>query len=148
MNYYGNFPTHCPQWTKMSISEKTRTAKLAEHCLQCFAPGIFIKGKTDASNHHQKHCDVTHSTKHKLSYLKKDCLKHSWVCQDHVEENKPLLDALCEELATLMNELKEPLNNKGTRAKVNITRNTTDSQNQTPRSWNHLYLGTDRKHPN
>ena len=132
----------------MSITEKTRTAKLAEHCLRCFAPGIFIKGNSDANNHHQKNCDVTHTTKHKFSCLKKTCLKHSWICRDHIEENVPLLDAHWEELAASMNELREPLNNKGIKAKANITRNTTDSQSRTPHSWNHLCLGTDRKHPN
>ena len=60
-----------------------------------------------------------------------------------VGQSVPLLDAHCEELAASMNELREPLNNKGIKAKANITRNTTDSQNHIPRSWKNLCLGRD-----
>ena len=42
-NHHGNSPTHCPQWTKMNKIMKTRTAKQAEYCTQCFAPGYSSK---------------------------------------------------------------------------------------------------------
>ena len=93
MNHYGNFPTHCPQWAKMNLSEKKRTSKLAKYCLRCFAPKVVIKNTIDCNKHHQTECYVSGTNKHKFSCLSKTCLKHSWICQDHVNENKPLLAA-------------------------------------------------------
>ena len=118
----------------MSITEKIRTAKLAEHCPRCFAPGVFLKSKSNANTHLQKHCNVTQTTKHKFSCLTKTCLKHSWICQDHVQENEPLLVAHYEELATLMEEPEEPPKNKGIRPRANT-------------KPNHLGPDVDRKHP-
>ena len=74
--------------------------------------GVFIKG--NASTHLQEHCKVTQTTKHKFSCLSETCLKHSLVCQDHVEENESLLAAHYEELATLKEELKKNPKNRGT----------------------------------
>ena len=31
-NHYDNSPTHCPQWIKMDMTRKARTAKRAEYC--------------------------------------------------------------------------------------------------------------------
>ena len=115
-NHYGNSPTHCPQWKKITITMKIRTAKWAEYCTQCFAPGVIIK--RNANTHFREHCKVTQTTKHKFSCLTKTCLKHSWICQDHVEENKPLLAEHHEELATLMGEPEENPNKKGTRSRA------------------------------
>ena len=46
------------------------------------------------------------------------------------EENKPLLDAHYKELDTLMTKLRDPLNNKVTKAKFNITRKEPDPTQQ------------------
>ena len=174
MNHYGNFPTHCPQWTKMNLTEKKRTTKLAEYCLRCFAPKVFIKSQLDGNRHHQTRCYVSGKNKHKFSCLNTTCLKHSWICQDHVDENKPLLAAHYKELDTLITKPKDPLIDMVTKAKannqpydittvpskVNITQNepnTTASLSQTSPSsscasrfdsWTHLCLGTGRRYPN
>ena len=42
---------------------------------------------------------MSKTSKNKYSCLNKDCLKHSWVCRDHAEENKPLFDTHCKEMA-------------------------------------------------
>ena len=93
VNHYGNFPTHCPQWAKMNLAEKKRTSKLAEYCLRCFAPKVIIKSTLDYNRHHQTDCNVSSTNKHKFSCLNKSCLQHSWICSDHSDENRPLLDA-------------------------------------------------------
>ena len=31
-SHYSNFPTHCPQWTKMDVADRTRIAKLTHYC--------------------------------------------------------------------------------------------------------------------
>ena len=74
VNHYGNFPTHCPQWAKMNLSEKKRTSKLAEYCLRCFAPKVVIKNTIDCNKHHQTDCYVSGTNKHKFSCLNKACL--------------------------------------------------------------------------
>ena len=33
VNHYGNFPTHCPQWTKMDLYMKINTSERAKYCL-------------------------------------------------------------------------------------------------------------------
>ena len=96
VNHYGNFPNHCPQWAKMNLAERTRTSKLAQYCLRCFAPRLVIK-RTNCNKHHQIKCYVSSTKKHKFTCLNKTCLKHSWFCQDHVDENAPLLAAHYEE---------------------------------------------------
>ena len=88
----------------MNKLKKIMTARRAEYCTKCFAPEVFIKSNT--TTHLHKHCEVTQTKKHKFSCLSKTCLKHSWICQDHVEENGPLLAAHHEELATLMRPKK------------------------------------------
>ena len=57
-NHYGNFPTHCPQWTKMNIAERKKTSKLAKYCLQCFAPRLIIK-KNNRRKHNKTNCSVS-----------------------------------------------------------------------------------------
>ena len=99
-NHFGNLPTHCPQWTNMNSVEKKKTAKAAEYCLQCLVPNVRIKNKTDSNKHNQKRCSVTINMKHKYTCLNTSCLKHSWACIAHAEENRPLTDAHRKELST------------------------------------------------
>ena len=97
MDHYGNFPTHCPQWAQMDINEKKNTALEAEYCLRCFAPKIYVKTGIDVIKHHEDECYVKGTNKHKFTCLNKSCVKHSWICQDHVDENTLLLAAHYEE---------------------------------------------------
>ena len=108
MNHYGNFPTHCPQWAKMDLAEKKRTSKLAEYCLKCFAPNVFIKNTLDCNRHHKTKCYVSGTNKHKFSCLNTSCLKHSWICQNHVDENRPLLAAHYKEFDTMGQQIPTP----------------------------------------
>ena len=96
VNHYGNSPTHCPQWTKMDLAERARIAKLAQYCPRCFAPRLIIK-RNNCNKHLQNRCYVSSTKKHKFTCLNKTCLKHSWICQDHIDKNKPLIDAHIEE---------------------------------------------------
>ena len=93
VDHYGNFPTHCPQWAQMDINEKKKTALEAEYCLRCFAPRIFVKTGIDVVKHHEDECYVKSTNKHKFTCLNKACLQHSWICCEHTEENRPLLEA-------------------------------------------------------
>ena len=77
----------------MNLAEKERTSKLAEYCLRCFAPKVFPRNTPDCNEDCQHECYVSSTNKHKYSCLTKTCLKHSWICEDHIDENKPLRDA-------------------------------------------------------
>ena len=107
VNHYGNFPTHCPQWTKMNIAEIKKTSKLVKYCLRCFAPRLIIK-KNMRSKHNKTKCYVSSSRKHKFTCLNKACLTHSWVCEDHIDENIPLIDAHHDELQMLTSTKSYP----------------------------------------
>ena len=107
-NHFGNLPTHCPQWIRMGITRRAETAKQADYCTQCFDPDVFM---TDV-NHTQHQCKVTKTTKNKFSCLSITCLEHSWTCEDHREENTPLLAAHLEELTTLYPSLMTPVQRK------------------------------------
>ena len=100
MNHFGNLPTHCPHWTNMNSAEKKKTAKAAEYCLQCLSPNVRIKNKADSNKHNQRRCSVTMNKKHKYTCLNTSCLKHSWACIAHAEENRPLTEAHYKELST------------------------------------------------
>ena len=99
-DHYGNFPTHCPQWTKMDVAEKARISKLAQYCPRCFAPKLIIK-RNNCNKHLKIRCHVSSKKKHKFTCLNKACLTHSWICKDHIKENIPLLNAHHEELQML-----------------------------------------------
>ena len=77
----------------MDPVEKKRTSYLAEYCLRCFAPKVFIKSKLDCNRHHKTECYVSVTYKHKFSCLNISCLEHSWTFQNHFNENRPLLAA-------------------------------------------------------
>ena len=95
--HYGNFPTHCPQWTKMDVAERARIAKLTQYCPHCFAPSLIIK-RNNCNRHLQNRCYVLSKNKYKFTCLNKACLKHSWICQDHRNENWLLISAHIQEL--------------------------------------------------
>ena len=62
--------------------------------------------------HSQRYCKVTQATKNKFSCLSNTCLEHSWTCEDHREENTPLLAAHLKELSTLYPSLMKPVQRK------------------------------------
>ena len=93
VNHYGNFPIHCPQWAQMDIKEKRKFALEAGYCLRCFSPRIFVMTRTDLIQHRKDECYVKSTNKHKFTCLNKTCLQHSWICRDHTDENRPLLEA-------------------------------------------------------
>ena len=84
----------------MNSAEKKKTAKAAEYCLQCLSPNVRIKNKADSNKHNQRRCSVTMNKKHKYTCLNTSCLKHSWACIAHAEENRPLTEAHYKELST------------------------------------------------
>ena len=87
------------QWAKMNLAEKERTSKLAEYCLRCLSPKVTIKNKNDCNKHHQTRCSVSSKKKHKFTCLNTSCLKH-WICQEHTDENTPLIEAHYNEFDT------------------------------------------------
>ena len=99
MGTMGTTPTHCPRWAEMDQTERTRIARKAGFCHRCFHPNFTSKAGPDLRKHNQTECYISKSNKHKYSCLNKECLKHSWICKDHVEENKPLFNTHCKELA-------------------------------------------------
>ena len=84
----------------MNLDEKKRTSKLAEYCLQCFSPMVTVKNKMDCNKHNQNRCSVSSKKKHKYTCLNTSCLKHSWICQKHADENIPLIEAHYNEFNT------------------------------------------------
>ena len=98
-DHYGNFPTHCPQWARMDINEKKKTALAAEYCLRCFASRIFVKTGMDAVKHHEDECYVKVKNKDKFTCLNQTSLQHSLICSEHTDENSPLLEAIRKESA-------------------------------------------------
>ena len=75
------------------IERRRRTSYLAEYCLRCFAPDVFLKNKLDCTKHYKNECYVTTHYKHKFYCLNRKCLEHSWTCSAHSLENRLLLAA-------------------------------------------------------
>ena len=84
----------------MDPAERARIAKLAQYCPQCFAPSLIIK-RNNCSKHLKNGCYVSSKRQHKFTCLNKACLKHAWICQDHNDENWPLISAHIQELQKL-----------------------------------------------
>ena len=73
----------------MDIDKKKKIAMAAEHCLRCFAPNIFVKTRVDTAKHQETECYVNGTDRHKFTCLNRTCLLHSWICKDHIKENRP-----------------------------------------------------------
>ena len=99
VGHYGNYPSHCPWWAEMDQNEGHRITQKAGFCHRCLNPTFTFKAGPELQKHHLTDCYVSKTNKHKYSCLNRDCLKHSWVCLDHTEENKPLFDTHCKEMA-------------------------------------------------
>ena len=92
----------------MDLSTKINTSRRAKYCLQCFFPKVFLVNVKDRTKHHETECYVSSTNKHKFSCLNKPCLQHSWTCQNHVDENRPLLDAHYMEFRTRDQQMSIP----------------------------------------
>ena len=95
--HYGNYPTHCPVWAKMSMAEKLEVTHKARYCIQCMRHDYVRNSEEDHQEHLDNKCGVK-LRKNKFTCLHDGCLTHSWVCEPHREENKPLF-------ATHINEM-------------------------------------------
>ena len=42
-DHYGNFPTHCPRWSEVTIEERLDIIREAEFCNQCLDPKVVFK---------------------------------------------------------------------------------------------------------
>ena len=91
VGHYGNYPTHCPKWANMTMIERNKSAQTAEFCQRCLNPNSTYKKGVEITKH-LIDCYVSKTNKHKYSCINKECLRHSWVCLDHIDENKPLFD--------------------------------------------------------
>ena len=98
--HYGNYPTHCPRWSEMEMSDKEKIARVVGYCAQCRGSKVVIKSNGQLSKHIATECIVKHNRKHRYTCLNKDCLLHSWICKNHKEENQPLYDAYMSEVTT------------------------------------------------
>ena len=93
-DHHGNFPTGCPRWAGMKNEERLAIAKDAKFCLRCMDPKVFF----DPTNRGKHQCTITQATKNRYSCSNTRCCFHCWVCTNHKEENKEMLQKFSSEL--------------------------------------------------
>ena len=83
INHVGKFPTGCPKFLKLSLSEKCSIIKKLNICTSCLNPNSVEK----PSRH--KPCRARHPF---YCRGQESCKFHIILCNKHQEENKPFLE--------------------------------------------------------
>ena len=104
--HYGNYPTHCPRWSEMEMKDRETIARSAGYCPQCMGSKYNFKNFSQLNKHVTSECPVRYNKKNKYTCLNKDCLRHSWICHQHREENQPLFEAHMKEITSRQQNLK------------------------------------------
>ena len=94
-NHISNYPSGCPRFISMSISERVKVCKDAKICFRCHDPSYVWKFTDIKSN---KHKCVSKSTKSRYICQNSNCKMHIWCCATHLSENEGSLKKFQEEI--------------------------------------------------
>ena len=93
-NHVGNYPTGCPRFAGLTTEERFEITKEAKMCLRCLDPK-----STWVQRDGHKNCQISKTKKNRFSCTNDRCVWHSWICSNHKEENKDLLNKFSSELS-------------------------------------------------
>ena len=94
-NHISNYPSGCPRFISMSISERVKVCKDAKICFRCHDPSYVWKFTDIKSN---KHKCVSKSTKSRYICQNSNCKMHIWCCATHLPENEGSLKRFQQEI--------------------------------------------------
>ena len=97
-DHYGNYPTHCPRWAEMTMSERLTILQQAGYCDHCLDPKKKFRNVREVLEHKRDECAVSRK-KNRYSCTVPNCSLHSWCCKPHRHKNDELLRAFNEEAA-------------------------------------------------
>ena len=92
VGHFANYPTHCPLWAAMDFENREKIIWDMGMCSKCLNPRYTMHSRPQRKLHETNECSVAkRKRKNKFTCLNEECFVHSWVCNKHRDENRPLL---------------------------------------------------------
>jgi hypothetical protein len=95
-NHVHSFPTGCPRYVSMTVSQRLQIAVDAKLCLLCHDPEYTFKPN---DKEHISKCQIQVRGKSRYTYQVTNCQTHMWVCSRHKNENNQGLNKFKEEFS-------------------------------------------------
>ena len=99
-NHNSNYPSGCPRFISMSISERVKVCKDAKLCFKCHDPSYVWKFADIKAD---KHKCVSRSSKSRYICQNSKCNVHILCCVDHFMENEGSLRKFQQEIRAKYN---------------------------------------------